>query len=335
MSEREPHWWHINGVPNNMTRLWLPQIGWFVLFFARAFVPTMNDHNPEFQLTANYFMSMAAKSSDLADETSGANLQMEGYADVLTQSVKDLWEPEASDSSPFHLLSWSPAWRPLSSCPNTKYCLEIHATLMEELGPVPHPLTLGWPPLWKMCCAMLELDSPKQWWQAQVGQFFSIGDVQWGRGLTTDEARDTTFLLTGAGMWVGKLAYLAAYPMTIQEGKRAIVQAVTDHQVKARGPGCPQVNLPAQQDFQFNPPRSSPPKDASGDCSSDYPLSPVWPYRGWEYNRHWRGPKASITLVPFTFPRLWFWEWQEFIIDNFLDVIQVWPVRWIKTFQTR
>ena len=50
-----------------------------------------------------------------------------------------------------------------------------------------------------------------------------------GEGLTVDEARDAAFLLTGAGMWVGKLAYLAADPMTIQEGKRAIVQAVLDH----------------------------------------------------------------------------------------------------------
>ena len=36
-----------------------------------------------------------------------------------------------------------------------------------------------------------------------------------GEGLTLDEARYATFLLTGAGMWVGKLAYLAADPMTI------------------------------------------------------------------------------------------------------------------------
>ena len=43
-----------------------------------------------------------------------------------------------------------------------------------------------------------------------------------GEGLTTDEARDAAFLLTGAGMCVGKSAYLTADPMTIQEGKRAI-----------------------------------------------------------------------------------------------------------------
>ena len=35
-------------------------------------------------------MPMAAKLSDLADEMSGANLQMEAHADVPAQSVKDL-----------------------------------------------------------------------------------------------------------------------------------------------------------------------------------------------------------------------------------------------------
>ena len=50
-----------------------------------------------------------------------------------------------------------------------------------------------------------------------------------GESLTVDEARDAAFLLTGAGMWVGKSAYLAADPMTIQEGKRAIAQAILDH----------------------------------------------------------------------------------------------------------
>ena len=50
-----------------------------------------------------------------------------------------------------------------------------------------------------------------------------------GEGLTADEARDATFLLTGAGTWVGKLVYLTADPMTIQEGRRVIAQAVSDH----------------------------------------------------------------------------------------------------------
>ena len=74
--------------------------------------------------------------------------------------------------------------------------------------------------------------------------------------------------LTGAGMWVGKLAYLTAKPMTIQEGKRAIAQAVSDNRVKARGPAHPWVNLLAQQPFRFNTQRTSPPKDMSSDYSS-------------------------------------------------------------------
>ena len=72
-----------------------------------------------------------------------------------------------------------------------------------------------------------------------------------GEGLMADEARDATFLLTGAGTWVGKLAYLTTNPMAIQEGKRAIAQAVSDNRVKVRRPGCPGVNLPAQQPFQI------------------------------------------------------------------------------------
>ena len=49
-----------------------------------------------------------------------------------------------------------------------------------------------------------------------------------GEGLSMDEARDAAFLLPGAGTWVGKLAYLAADPMTIQEGQQAIAQAIKD-----------------------------------------------------------------------------------------------------------
>ena len=60
-----------------------------------------------------------------------------------------------------------------------------------------------------------------------------------GEGLKADKVRDATFFLTGAGTWVGKSAYLTADPMTIPEGKRAIVQAVSDNRVKARGPGHP------------------------------------------------------------------------------------------------
>ena len=101
-----------------------------------------------------------------------------------------------------------------------------------------------------------------------------------GEGLKADEARDATFLLTVAGTWVGNAAHLTTNPMTIQEGKRAIAQAVSDNTVKVRGPGCPCANLPAQQPFWFNTHRVSPPKDMSGDCASDYPQTPHHSSRG-------------------------------------------------------
>ena len=55
------------------------------------------------------------------------------------------------------------------------------------------------------------------------------GRCSMGECLTVDEARDAAFLLTGAGTWVGKSAYLSADPMTIQEGRSTIAQLVSDH----------------------------------------------------------------------------------------------------------
>ena len=101
-----------------------------------------------------------------------------------------------------------------------------------------------------------------------------------GEGLKVDEARDATFLLTGAGMWVGKSAYLNADPMTIQEGRRAIAQAVSDNRVKARGPGYPLVNPLAQQPFKFNTPRTPSPRDVSIHYGSDDGQTPQQPSRG-------------------------------------------------------
>ena len=119
-----------------------------------------------------------------------------------------------------------------------------------------------------------------------------------GEGLMADEARDAAFLLTGAGTWFGKLVYLTADPMTIQEGRQAIAQAVTDHQVKARGLGHPRVNLPAQQTFRFDPLRGSPKRDASRDSGSDHQPSPYQPPRGQEHNRHWRDQRPPSPRFP-------------------------------------
>ena len=161
---------------------------------------------------------MAAKSSNLVDEMSGANLQVEGHTDLPSQSAKDPWEPEALDSSPSHSPSWSPAWRPLSSCPNTKYCLEIQVTLREELGAVPPPSHSWMAPLVEdmLCDARTGLTKAVVTGPGKAVLFYRRHSM--GEGLTMDKARDAAFLLTGDGMWVGKSAYLTADPMTTQRG---------------------------------------------------------------------------------------------------------------------
>ena len=164
-------------------------------------------------------MSMAAKSSDLVDEMSGANLQTEGHADVPPQSAKDLWESEALGSSPSCSPSWSLARRLPSSHPNTKHCLEICVTLTEELGAVPPPSHSWMAPLME---DMLHDARTRLTKAVVIGPGRAVlfyGRCSMGEGLTVDEARDAAFLLTGAGTWVGKLAYLTADSMTIQEGR--------------------------------------------------------------------------------------------------------------------
>ena len=90
-----------------------------------------------------------------------------------------------------------------------------------------------------------------------------------GEGLSLGEARDAVFLLMGSGTWVGKPAYLAADPLTIQEGQWAIAQAITKCWIKARGLEHLPVNLSTQQPFRCDHPRSFPQKYSPGDANSD------------------------------------------------------------------
>ena len=124
------------------------------------------------------------------------------------------------------------------------------------------------------------------------------GRCSLGEGLTTDEARDAVFLLTGVGTWAGKPAYLVADPMTIQKGWWAIAQAITDHWVKVRGPGHPHVNLLTQQPFRFDHPGGSSLKDTPRDVDSDHQPSPCWPPRGQDHNRHQRNQRLPLPQLP-------------------------------------
>ena len=163
-------------------------------------------------------MSMAAKSSNQGNKASGAILQIEGYVDVPSQSAKDLQELEALGSSPSHLPSWSLARRLPSSHPNIRHSLGIHVTLTEELGSVPPP-SHSWMALLvedMLCDVRISLTKVVVTGPGRAVLFNERCSL--GEGLITDEARDAVFLLTRVDIWVGKPPYLAADPMTIQEG---------------------------------------------------------------------------------------------------------------------
>ena len=70
-------------------------------------------------------MSMAAKSSNLGDKKSEANLQADGQAEKPAQGAADQQEMEEEDSSPPNSPIWSPVQRSPLGCLNTKHCLEI------------------------------------------------------------------------------------------------------------------------------------------------------------------------------------------------------------------
>ena len=144
---------------------------------------------------------------------------MVGPTDMPSQSAKDLQELEALCSSPSHLPSWCPVRRLLSSHPNTKHCLVIHVTFTEELGAVPPPSHSCTAPLVEdmLHDVRTGLTEAVVTGPGRAVLFYERHSL--GESLTADKDRDATFLLTGAGTWVGKLAYLAADPMTIQEGR--------------------------------------------------------------------------------------------------------------------
>ena len=231
--------------------------------------------------------------SDRGDNITEANLQADGLREEPAQGAAERWEMEEGDSSPHNSPMWSPVQRLPAGRFNTNYCLSIQVTLTNELGDVPPPMHSWTTPviedmLWETRARLTEA--------VVVGPGKAIlfyGRCSLGEGLKADEARDAAFLLTGAGTWVGKSAYLTANPMTLQEGKRAITHAVSDHGVKARGPGHPRVNLPAQLPFRFTTSRASLPRDQSMHEVPDDRQTQQWPPRSHGHNRQRRDQRQQ------------------------------------------
>ena len=125
-------------------------------------------------------------------------------------------------------------------------------TLTEETGAVPPPFHTWTAPLVEdmLCYARTGLTKAMVTGPGRAVLFYRRHSL--GEGLSPDESGDATFMVTGAGTWVGEPAYLATDPLTIQEGWWEIAQAVTECWIKARGSGHPHVNPSMPQPFRFD-----------------------------------------------------------------------------------
>ena len=217
MSARDPHWWHINRVQVNVIKMWLMQTRWF-LISCKGLCTQFMWLDQEFQFTATTVMSMATRSSDLEDQTSETNLQTEGHTDVPSQSWKGPEETGALGSSPSHSPSWSLVRRLPPSHPNTRYCLWIHVTLIEETGMVP-PLSHAWTaPLVEDMLHYARTGLTKDMVMGPGRAVLFMGDVLWERTWVQVSWGILHLCLQGWALGM-KPAHLAADPLTIQEGQ--------------------------------------------------------------------------------------------------------------------
>ena len=148
--------------------------------------------------------STATKSSDIGDQMSGANLQMEGHPPTLPGGRKSPEDMGTSGSTP----SWSPSWlpkrSPSHSPPGTWYCLGIHITLTNEIAPEPPP-SHAW--MASLVEDMLHYGRTGLTEAVMTGPGRAVlfyGRWSLGEDLSLGEARDALFTLTRAGTWVCK-----------------------------------------------------------------------------------------------------------------------------------
>ena len=228
---------------------------------------------------------------------------------------------------PSHLPSWSPARGPLPNCPNTRYCLGIHVTLTKETAVVPPPSHAWTVPLVEgmLCFDRTGLTEAIITGPGRAVLFYRRCSL--GEGLSPDESRDTIFVLTGVGTWVGKPAYLATGPLTIQEGWQEIAQAITKCQIKVRDPRCPHVNPLTPQPFWFDQQGDSPQRYIPRDANLVHKLLPWQPPRGQNHNRHRRDQGLPPPQPPLPSPDPGFWKQQEFSVNCLVDVITIIPIR--------
>ena len=235
---------------------------------------------------------MATKSIDLEDQTSGADLQIEGQTPMPSRAERTLKRHECWQC-PLPLTSWSLARKLSPGHPNTRHCLGIHVTLTEETGatlPPPHAWMV---PLVEdmLCYGRTGLTKAVVTGLGRAVLFYGRWSTR--DSLSTQGERCHIYTYRSRHL-VGKPAYHATDPLTIQEAWQMIAQAVTECQIEVRGPGQPQEILPKKTSLQM-------PVLTINHCPAGHREAgitiDVEGTRGWYHFNH------------LTFPRLQIWEW--------------------------
>ena len=169
---------------------------------------------------------------------------------------------------------------------------------MEELGAVAPPSHSWLAPLVEDMLHDVSFGLTKAVVTGQCRAVLFYGRHSLEEGLTTDEARDATFLLTGEGTWDGKPPYLTTdhhdnsrRPMSNHQGHNVLLH-------KGNRAGHPWVKPLTQQPFRFDHPRGSLIKGTPIGGGSDHQSLPCWPPKGQDCNRCQRDQRLSLPQLP-------------------------------------
>ena len=138
--------------------------------------------------------------------------------------------------------------QPGGCCPAiliTDTCLGIHVTLTKETGAVPPPSHAWTVPLVEDMLHYARTGLTKAAVMGSGRAILFYGSQSLGEDLSPGKSRDTAFMLTGAGTWVGKPAYLAVDPLTIQEGRWEIAPGhnrMPDKGLRSRASTCESID---------------------------------------------------------------------------------------------
>ena len=157
---------------------------------------------------------MAAKSSELDDQMSGANLQTEDHTPIPSRGQKDLEETGACRAVPpptHHLGLWWGSHFLVALI--SRHCLgntcDINSKRQEPAPPPPHTWTA---PVVEDMLHHGRTGLTKAIATGPGRAVLFYGRQSLGEGLSLGEVRETAFTLTGPGILVGKLSISCHWP---------------------------------------------------------------------------------------------------------------------------